>query len=245
MSEKQRSPEMPPQEGVSLEALGEAFAHALGRQTPLQESPSADEDDQSAGESGGADEHPPGTALGAAPQADEPSVEISPRSITEAILFVGSPGSTPLKAAEIASVMRDVEPHEIPGLIGELNESYAANGCPYRIVHENGGYRLRLRDEFDEVRQRFFGRVRGVRLSQSALDTLAIVAYRQPLTAKEVSEFRGRPSGGLLSQLVRRNLLTVEPGTARSEPNRYRTTDRFLELLGLKTLDDLPRTEEP
>jgi len=93
------------------------------------------------------------------------------------------------------------------------------------------------------VRNKFYGRVREAKLSQAAIDTLAIVAYRQPLTSETVSQLRGTLSGHLLTQLVRRQLLTAE----RLEDSRrmqYRTTDRFLELFGLESLEELPDSEE-
>ncbi|RMG02158.1 MAG: SMC-Scp complex subunit ScpB, partial [Planctomycetota bacterium] len=193
---------MPPPEAVSLEALSDAFAQATGRKPPAREPaddvPSTDEaaqDEASPSPSESTDESP------------LPTVAISPLSILEAILFVGSPGNEPLSAREAAAVMRDVDPSEVASLVGELNRRYAADGCPYHIVHDGRGYRMTLREEFDAIRQRFFGKIREARLTQSAVDTLAIVAYRQPITAKEVSELRGKPSGGVLSQLVRRNLL--------------------------------------
>ncbi len=101
---------------------------------------------------------------------------------------------------------------------------------------------MSLRQAFASVRNRFYGKVREARLSQAAVDTLAIVAYRQPLTSDQVSQLRGTPSGHLLTQLVRRRLLAVE----RVEGTRqvlYRTSDRFLELFGLESLEDLPDSE--
>jgi segregation and condensation protein B len=94
------------------------------------------------------------------------------------------------------------------------------------------------------LRDRFYGRVRDARLSRAAVDVLAIVAYRQPVTARQIAELRGRPSGRLLAQLVRRRLLRVHRPAGPRAPAEYQTADRFLELFGLGSVDDLPQSED-
>ena len=140
--------------------------------------------------------------------------------------------------------MRDVMPDDIPVLVDELNRSYASQGAAYEIVGEGDGYRLALREEFRSLRDRFYGRVREARLSQAAIDVLALVAYQQPVTAEQINRARGKPSSHILAHLVRRGLLRIErPDPKRRTPN-YHTTERFLKLFGLQSLDDLPRSEE-
>ena len=82
------------------------------------------------------------------------------------------------------------------------------------------------------------------RLSQAAIDILALVAYHQPITKNRVDEIRSKPSGGILSQLVRRRLLRIERTDTKPRVTHYYTTDRFLELFSLDGLDDLPRTQD-
>ena len=101
-----------------------------------------------------------------------------------------------------------------------------------------------LRQEFESLRFRFQGRIRQARLTQAAIDVLAIVAYEQPLSAEGVSKRRGKPSSHVLAQLVHRGLLRVERGTGKRRIGQYHTTDRFLRLFGLETLADLPRSED-
>ena len=235
---------------VSLKELSEAFAEAMGGRAavpaapdglqaepppPLQTEPEQAPDEPP--------EEAPPHAVQQPPEAEDPC-RISPLTILEAMLFVGNPHNEPLTAARGAGLMRGVEPEEIAGLVEQLNRRYAGNGCPYQIIIEGAGYRMRLRSRFGPVQNRFYGRVREARLSQAAVDVLAIVAYRQPLSADEVSRLRDRPSGHLLAQLVRRQLLRVE----RPEENRrkllYRTTDRFLQLFGLESIDELPQAED-
>lgn len=168
---------------------------------------------------------------------------ISPCTIWEAILFVGQPGNQPIKAHDIAKLMRGVTASELDDLVLELNQTYAAENAPYRINSVGDGYRMELAPENRVVEARMAGRVKEAKLSQSHLETLAIVAYHQPVTAKELLEKRGRPSGGVLRQLVRRGLITVEPGESRGQ-EKYRTTSRFLQVFRLKGLSDLPQVQD-
>ena len=86
-------------------------------------------------------------------------------------------------------------------------------------------------------------KARQVRLSQAAIEVLSIVAYNQPISPEEIHRLRGVPSGSLLTQLVRRQLLLLERST-ENKLVQYRTTERFLELFGLSSLADLPRSKE-
>ena len=79
----------------------------------------------------------------------------------------------------------------IPDLVEQLNRRYVANRCPYEIVSEGPGYRLTIRRDHAWLRNQFYGRVREARLSRAAIETLAIVAYRQPITGDDVSTAKG------------------------------------------------------
>jgi segregation and condensation protein B len=235
-NEQAGHPELRPSradEGLSLENLSAAFAEMLGGGAD----PCAER--RVAAERPGDD---PLAAL-ADPDADEAS-EISPRTILEAMLFVGSPTNKPLTARQVAGLMRGVRPAEIDQLVRALNVQYDEDGCPYEIAAEGEGYRLVLREKFGRVRDKFFGRSRLVKLSQAAIEVLAIVAYNQPATAEEVHKLRGTASGPILSQLVRRQLLRVERPDERPRIARYFTTDRFLATFGLASLEDLPQSQE-
>lgn len=242
-----RSPQGPSdstaQQGISLKALTEAFAQALDTPdtTPAAEaeSPEQSEEEQEAVETSDASD-----ASDAAAFEDGAVCPVCPRSILEAMLFVGRRDGGPLRIEEAAEPMRGVEPSEIPGLVDELNRRYRGAGCPYEIRSERGGYRLSLTRSFHSMRDRFHGRIREARLSQAAIDVLAIVAYQQPLTAEQIGHLRGKPSGHVISQLVRRGLLRIERPEDQPRKAQYRTTDRFLRLFGLEDLDDLPRSEE-
>ena len=95
------------------------------------------------------------------------------------------------------------------------------------------------------LQEKVYGAVREARLSTAAVDVLALVAYRQPVTKNEVDGLRGAESGGILKQLVRRGLAQVVfRGDAAQKEVMYGTTPRFLEMFGLQSLDDLPKTQD-
>jgi segregation and condensation protein B len=233
----------PNQQGVSLEKLAEAFAQVMraDNRPPGEPPPAAEADGSEAAEATPATARQPIEAALPAETAEEDSCPISPRSILEAMLFVGNRNNEPLSAARAAELMRDVTADEIPPLVAELNRRYQTDSAPYSIASDRAGYRLALRREFHPLR---YGRIREARLSQAAIDVLALVAYQQPITGEQIRRLRSKPTNHVLAHLVRRGLLRME----RPEPNRrtphYYTTDRFLRLFNLASLDDLPRSEE-
>jgi segregation and condensation protein B len=174
----------------------------------------------------------------------EDTCDVTPRSILEALLFVGSPTNEALSSRQVASQMRGVRAAEIDAMVQELNSEYIRRNCPYEIVEEAGGYRLKLREEFDRLREKFFGRTRQAKLSPAAIEVLAAVAYNEPVTAEEVTRLRGATSGHILAQLVRRQLVRLERTDSKPRKTVYWTTDRFLSLFGLESLADLPRGED-
>ena len=265
-----RSPELPlPQQGISLHELTEAFAQAMGHREPTEPAPGPDAEpnadsplsaepppsaEQALLEPTAQDptaqdptaQDPTAQDLGepAGEEAGDDACPLSPQAIVEAMLFVGNRDNEPLTARQAADLMRGVAPGEIVDLVAALNRRYEANGCPYQIVSDGPGYRLTLRKNYEAVRRQFYGRVRETRLSQAAVDILAIVAYQQPISAEQVSQLRGRPSSRALSQLVRRGLLRIERPDPQSRVPHYCTASRFLELFGLQNLQDLPQSED-
>jgi segregation and condensation protein B len=237
-------------QGISLDELTQAFAQVMGVEPRRKEGSAAPGESQgpsqdaSAAAEAAATTEPAEKAATPEPPADD-SCPICPRTILEAMLFVGNGDSEPISPQRAAELMRDVEVDEIPALVEELNRRYEESGAPYHIVGEGSGYRLALRGEFQSVRDRFYGRVREARLSQAAIDVLALVAYQQPLTNEKIQRMRGKPSSHILAHLVRRGLLRIERPEAKRRTPYYYTTDRFLHLFNLQTLDDLPRSEDP
>jgi len=247
------------EEELTLQALTEAFSEVMGR---AGRNAASAEKGQSEPEPTGSEDSPcieakvpqeqgvleaiPLEGSGSGPLPAEPMdpVEISPLTILEAMLFVGHPDNRPLEPEEAASVMRNVRPEEIPELVRELNRRYAWAGCPYHIVSRGRGYQMTLRKPYWHLRNRFYARIRETKLSQAAIDVLAIVAYQQPITADEVQRLRGKPSSHILAHLVQRQLLRIERSRDKNRKAYYYTTERFLALFGLESLDDLPKTED-
>jgi segregation and condensation protein B len=170
-------------------------------------------------------------------------VVLSPRMIVEGMLFVGQANGQPLTNRAMAAHIRDVSPQEVDAVIAELNEIYASNRCCYTIVSEGAGYRLQLRPEHEALRQRLSGRTKQAKLTPQAIEVLSVVAYRQPVSADDVTKVRGSRSDALLNQLIRRGLLQLERPPTATKPV-YRTTDRFNQLLNIKSPAELPRSDD-
>jgi segregation and condensation protein B len=235
---------LPADRGLSLDELTKAYADLLGRgEDPYGELPDDEPTVELDDEPG--DELPDDGEGQDAMAAEAPEeVEITPRSILEAMLFVGHPDNQPLTSERVASLMRGVCPREIDELVVELNEAYERQGCPYCVESVGAGYRMALREEFGSLRNNFYGKVKAAKLSQAAIDVLAIVAYKQPMTREQVDQLRGKPSGGLLSQLVRRELVRIERTETKPRLTHFYTTDRFLQLFGMDSLEDLPKSPD-
>jgi segregation and condensation protein B len=178
----------------------------------------------------------------AIPAEQTPEAPPDPVRIIEALLFVGGPPLSPVRVAEI---IRSLTPAQFLQAIDTLNRAYRDQGRPYAIVPQGQGYVLTLRPRFRGVIDKLYGGVREARLSTVALDVLSLVAYRQPASKQEIDSLRGAESGPLLRQLVRRGLImVVQRAEAATREVLYGTTPRFLELFDLRSLDDLPRTQD-
>ena len=171
----------------------------------------------------------------------EEEAELSPKSILEAMLFVGDPNGQPLIPAQVAKMMRGVSVQEIDDLISDLNCAYQDAGSVYEIRRQDAGYVMALRDQYDGLRERFYGTVRETKLSQVAIDVLAVVAYNQGISRQEIDAMRDQSSGSVLSQLVRRKMLRLERTEEKPRKTIYFTTARFLQVFGLEDIEDLPQ----
>lgn len=162
-------------------------------------------------------------------------------AILEALLFVAD---EPLPADQIAGVFGDRDPGAVRALVEALNERYAAAGAALQVQEVGGGFRLTTRAELADWVQRL-NRVRPARLSRAALETLAVIAYRQPITKAEIEGVRGVSADGVLRTLLERDLIRIvgrktDPG----RPILYGTTRTFLEHFGFRDLTDLPTLRE-
>jgi segregation and condensation protein B len=169
--------------------------------------------------------------------------QVTPQQVLEACLFVGG---TPLTATRLAGLLRgNFTAQSVELLLDELNQCYQAEDRPYEIRLGEGGYRLVLSDSFARIQHKVYGLgPREVRLNQETLEVLALVAYRQPVTAEQLSEWGKPQSDATLRQLLRRDLIEVERSPDQPKDVRYRTTSRFLSLFGIGSLQELPRPEQ-
>jgi segregation and condensation protein B len=157
-------------------------------------------------------------------------------------LILASP--EPLSAARLADLIPRCKAAAVAEVVESLNGDYRAQGRAFEIIEVAGGFQLRTLPEFAPYLQQL-SQTRPLRLSPAALETLAVVAYRQPVTRAEVEFVRGVDVGAVLRSLLERKLVRIAghrevPG----HPLVYATTRRFLEVFGLAKLDDLPTLRE-
>ena len=165
-----------------------------------------------------------------------------PSRLVEALLFASD---APLTAGELARLDDDLDEERVEQIVAELRVEYEREERAFDIYEIAGGYQLLTRPEFAPVLERFDSVPGAQRLSGPALETLAILAYRQPVGRAEVEEIRGVGAGGVLKTLQERGLIeVVGRGEGLGRPLLYGTTPFFLQHFGFRSLDDLPRSEE-
>ncbi|OZC02790.1 SMC-Scp complex subunit ScpB [Rubricoccus marinus] len=170
--------------------------------------------------------------------------------ITQAVEALVFASDVPLRNDDLARAYSDVTgsdvtPEDISRAVERLNADYRAGGRAFRVEAFGGGYRLATVPELAPFVRSLFEREEERRLSRSLLETLAVIAYKQPATKPEVEHVRGVSSDYALRQLLERGFVDVV-GRADSigRPLLYGTTDRFLDQFGLATLEDLPSPRE-
>ncbi len=162
--------------------------------------------------------------------------------VVEAVLFASD---APLKAEEIARADESLDEDLIEEAVAELNATYSESERAFEVREIGEGYQLLTRAEFAPYLERFDTVPRPSRLSGPALETLAIISYRQPVGRIEVEYIRGVNSQGVIRTLMDRGLVEVAArGKGLGRPLLYGTTRRFLEHFGFRRLDDLPRPGE-
>lgn len=170
-------------------------------------------------------------------------------SIIEALIFSSD---DPLKSSDIVKAIKgidgeeiEIQSSEIEELVDNLNNSYDEKKLPFRIVKVAGGYLFATRQEYAKYIGFLSSEKSKRRLSQAALETLAIIAYKQPITKPELEKIRGVNSDYILNTLLEKKLITI---SGRSEsvgrPLLYTTTDEFLMYFGLNKISDLPKPRE-
>lgn len=162
--------------------------------------------------------------------------------LLEAALFSSA---RPVAVEELAALDADASPAAVRSALDELRETYNVNGHGIELVELGEGYQLLTRPEYTETIERAQLAVRPHRLSAAALETLAIIAYRQPIGRADIEEIRGVNVGSILKSLHERALIdVVGRGEGLGRPLLYGTTAMFLEQFALRHLEELPRADE-
>jgi segregation and condensation protein B len=207
---------------------------------PEQEStPAAPAEETAAGELFTADELLGGAEQPAA-QADSDAAGL--KAILEAIVYVLS---EPMPAAQIAAAL-DRPVREVESVLRELAEETSRTDRGIFIREVAGGFQMATKPEHHEVLRTFVRNLKQpLRLSQAALETLAVIAYKQPITMPEILEIRGVQGGGVIKTLIDRKLVTTAGRkNVIGKPILYKTTKEFLTQFGLKDVAELPSLKE-
>jgi segregation and condensation protein B len=160
----------------------------------------------------------------------------------EALLFASD---APIGIGRISSITGENSAKSIKETIAELDEFYRTSRRSFGIVEVAGGFQIATLPEYASTVSLLFKSRRKARLSQASLETLAIVAYRQPISRMGVEAIRGVNCDGVLATLTERELIAISGrGEGLGRPFLYSTTSRFLEYLGLKDIRDIPDIEE-
>jgi segregation and condensation protein B len=164
------------------------------------------------------------------------------KNLIESLIFVSQ---EPVTVERLQAVLEGVPAADIQAAVDELVADYAADGRGIHIVRAGGGWLFSTKPAHDREVRRLLQIERKNRLSSAGLETLAAIAYRQPVTQSEVSALRGVDSTGTLKTLLEKKLIKiVGRKKAPGNPLVYRTSDEFLLYLGLNGLDELPSEEE-
>jgi len=158
------------------------------------------------------------------------------RASLEAILLVAD---EPVPVVVLAQVLERPR-SEVAAELGDLAASYAAEGRGFDLRQVAGGWRFYTREDCAPLVERFVSDGQEIRLTQAALETLAVVAYRQPVSRVRVSAVRGVNCDSVMRTLVLRGLVEEAGADKETGAILYRTTSYFLERLGLASLEDLP-----
>ena len=162
--------------------------------------------------------------------------------ILESLLFSSE---APLTITKIREIIPELKPKEIEQAVQTLNEQFQKSGRTFEIKEIAGGFQFFTLPEYADYVEKLFQTKQKSRLTQKALETVAIIAYKQPLTKHEIEEIRGVNVDGVIKTLLSRNLITIS-GRAKApgSPFLYITTKKFLDYFGLKNLEDLPKLKE-
>lgn len=164
------------------------------------------------------------------------------KPIIESLLFTQD---KPLTVEKIEEVIPELEGGEIRTIIAELMQEYRAEHRGIQVVEIANGFQMCTKKQYEQYIQKLLTRSKSKKMSKSALETLSIIAYKQPITRVEVEALRGVECGGVIRSLLEARLVKI--GGRKNVPGRpilYKTTEDFLTYFGLKDLSELPPLHE-
>jgi segregation and condensation protein B len=168
--------------------------------------------------------------------------DLSIAQIVESILMCSR---TPMTSKKIALGIKDITEVEVEAAIEELNDFYLETTRSFRIQNIAGGFQIRTDALFEPWLKEIFVKQKVEAITPAGNETLAIIAYKQPITKVEVDNIRGVDSGGHVRNLMEKELVEVcGKSSELGNPNLYGTTKKFLELYGLNTIEELPSVED-
>ena len=176
---------------------------------------------------------------------DEPVEMLSREDSARAIYAMLFTTDRPLNVSRIAEALGDIENEVVKILLEELAEHIESQDVPFQLREISGGYQLATDSKYAPYIRRMLKVKRSAKLSKAVLETLAIIAYRQPVTRPDVESIRGVSVSHAFGQLQERNLIkAVGVADVPGRPRLFRTTDEFLDHFGIKNLKEMPSIEE-
>ncbi len=168
------------------------------------------------------------------------------KNIVESLIFASEEEITSKQIRDILVAFNiKVDTKSIDQSVDDLNEDYKRSLSSFEIIKIAGGYQFSSRKEYGVYVGKLFDEKQKKRLSQSSIETLAIVAYKQPITRSEIEFIRGVNVDYIINSLLERNLVTIAGrATTPGKPILYSTTPTFLKVIGLNSLEDLPKLKE-
>ncbi len=187
------------------------------------------------------EEHDQSEMSGEPEASEKPENEVTLESVIEAVLFASDESLTPARLAGII----EITTKQVRDLINNLNNKYEANNSAFRIEQIAGGYQMLTLSKYNHWLKKLLRARSETKLSPAAMETLAIIAYKQPVIRADIEAIRGVAVGEVIRSLSIKGLVKI---VGRAEilgrPMLYGTTKKFLEVFGLNTLKDLPKIEE-
>jgi segregation and condensation protein B len=176
------------------------------------------------------------------PMREESKISNGVKSVIEALLFASD---KPLTIEQVRKVLDNLEASEIRAILEELRAEYERSNRGIRISEIAGGFQMITATEFASFLKKLFRERHADKLSKPALETLAIIAYKQPVTKFEIESLRNVNVDGVINNLLDKNLVRISGRKkAPGRPYVFGTTKQFLECFGLKSLEELPKMEE-